>query len=782
MIAELWKMDANLKDYEFYQHEYELFSFDIFDTLLFRTVKNPSDVFYHVGETASQRNLLRESVTPLQFMHLRILAQSQAKKKHKEEYRKEYNYRDIYKQISENLGELSEIQNIELDLERELTYINLSVYSLIKHLNRIGKRVILASDMYFSKKQIISILEANNFDLQLVDDIIVSSEVNRSKAEGELFDYILEKYKIDGSRIIHIGDHYYSDYRNPMTRNIRSVHYDLTKFDHYEAMIHEEIYNKHLLPELYKFRQWIGNLSGRPNKEDTAYFTFGAIILGPFFTLFTEWLLDLIKEKEIQNLYPFMSEAVFFEKLISNSCKHRSCKFNLKKMYLSRKSIYIAMLDEYNVQVVEELLSKRKEFSVSGILELLDLSFGDHPEIFDLLDKRVKSLNNHEYERLYLYLSSRKICEIVNRKIAEQKKLFYKYLTENFDLSHFCTLDFGYKGTIASHLEEFLKKHMIDYECKHIMAVSTNNAKHNIIKGMEFWSFYSSKDKNDFLERSIFDHCQIIESIINNDVRSTVSYRKNGDQIEPEFEDKYDSDENIRKKQIVQEGIFFFQELYLHTFKNKRRLIKKKYTQSDQLLDVINRVFVFPTYTEASKLGKFVFKNGFFDKSVYAFIPEQTFAAIQSADEFINRQFAINELYWINGAITLKEPYYLLGLYLNDIRHFNIKSNHYKALKILKKTLDQGVSEVCIYGAGEAGKTIGDLLNHFKIKVKYFVDSDASLHGMILNRTEIVSLDYALSKGANTFVIGSFAFIDQIESTIRSKASEKNKAINIIKY
>ena len=58
----------------------KLLSIDIFDTLVFRLVDHPSQIFYETGKKAIKSNLLHSSITAEEFAHLRIRAEHDARK------------------------------------------------------------------------------------------------------------------------------------------------------------------------------------------------------------------------------------------------------------------------------------------------------------------------------------------------------------------------------------------------------------------------------------------------------------------------------------------------------------------------------------------------------------------------------------------------------------------------------------------------------------------------------------------------------------------------------
>ena len=85
----------------------------------------------------------------------------------------------------------------------------------------------------------------------------------------------------------------------------------------------------------------------------------------------------------------------------------------------------------------------------------------------------------------------------------------------------------------------------------------------------------------------------------------------------------------------------------------------------------------------------------------------------------------------------------------------------------------KNISEIIIYGAGEAGRSLLMAAQINNLKVECFVDRKESLWGEYVESAQVLSLETALDEFDEIpFVIGSFEFLEQIENSIRSKAKE----------
>jgi FMN phosphatase YigB (HAD superfamily)/glycosyltransferase involved in cell wall biosynthesis/tetratricopeptide (TPR) repeat protein len=107
-----------------------------------------------------------------------------------------------------------DLQNLEaVDGAREI----------LKSARDAGKTLTAISDMYFSRRQIEGILEKVGL-LEFFDDVLVSSDLRKTKQTGNLFRHFLEQKKYDFSDVTHIGDNPTSDVAVPSALGISAIH------------------------------------------------------------------------------------------------------------------------------------------------------------------------------------------------------------------------------------------------------------------------------------------------------------------------------------------------------------------------------------------------------------------------------------------------------------------------------------------------------------------------------------------------------------------------------
>ena len=194
--------------------QYDVISFDVFDTLIFRPFELPTDLFY----------LMDEPMGILDFHRIRMEMEGQARVEHlKERKNYEINLRDIWKVIEKDVGpNAAEGMKLEQELELRFCYANPFMLSVFQGLQRQGKRIIITTDMYLPAEFIRRMLAHCGYTG--FERLYVSNEYEKSKAKGDLYDVIWKDLGKE-SRIIHVGDNEHSDVRMARKHGMEPLHY-----------------------------------------------------------------------------------------------------------------------------------------------------------------------------------------------------------------------------------------------------------------------------------------------------------------------------------------------------------------------------------------------------------------------------------------------------------------------------------------------------------------------------------------------------------------------------
>lgn len=195
----------------------DVVSFDVFDTLLYRVVNLPTDVF----RVMEPRVLEKTGVDG--FAERRILAERNARQV---PGRKDVTLEQIYDAFAElTLESRTFLMSYEKEMERKLLRRDEAMAGLLDRCASAGKRVLVISDMYHSAAFMEEML--HSCGIYAYDGLYVSSEYNATKADGELFLTVEREERLPGRKgWLHIGDNICSDDAVPRSLGIRTARYD----------------------------------------------------------------------------------------------------------------------------------------------------------------------------------------------------------------------------------------------------------------------------------------------------------------------------------------------------------------------------------------------------------------------------------------------------------------------------------------------------------------------------------------------------------------------------
>ena len=196
---------------------YDVVSFDVFDTLIFRPFSDPTDLFYIVGEKMGIQD----------FRNLRIQAECKAREiVHRTNEGYEVTLSQIWDELEKETGlNAEEGVRFETETEVNLCFANPYMLEVWNALKEAGKKLIIVSDMYLPADTISNILEKNGFTG--ASKIYISNEYGINKYEGRLYKKVREELTKDNAslKIVHVGDNPRSDLKMAETAGFDAILY-----------------------------------------------------------------------------------------------------------------------------------------------------------------------------------------------------------------------------------------------------------------------------------------------------------------------------------------------------------------------------------------------------------------------------------------------------------------------------------------------------------------------------------------------------------------------------
>lgn len=173
----------------------DVVSFDLFDTLVMRTVLFYTDVFELLEKKLRSSGICVDDFAKKRLAYEKELSIDGAPK-----------LEEIYGSFLPKSVSPAEIAQMEWNVDRNVLIARNEMIEIFKYAIDHNKRVYITTDCYYPKEWIEAFLQ--EIGICGYEDILISSELGKSKNQG-LFD-VLKMYAAQ-STILHIGDDEYSD-------------------------------------------------------------------------------------------------------------------------------------------------------------------------------------------------------------------------------------------------------------------------------------------------------------------------------------------------------------------------------------------------------------------------------------------------------------------------------------------------------------------------------------------------------------------------------------------
>ena len=270
---------------------FEVLSLDCFDTLIWRNVHRPTDVFCDLD-------------IPDCTMEMRVLAEKRARNAIAVQMdRQEVTINEIYQHLFDEADDKKIAFCIEKELlaEARQCFAFQPVVELIAAAKARGMKVVIVSDTYLEESMLKRLIAdaAGQEVMDQIDRIFCSCDYGLNKASG-LFRHVLDDLKIEANKLLHLGDNKVADHDAPLKLGINGVHFEQFDDEAQERLRLETVAATVLehsvrktIPAIQPHRPQISLRTG-----DSALFQFGHDVLGPIYHGFSNWIADQAKDIE----------------------------------------------------------------------------------------------------------------------------------------------------------------------------------------------------------------------------------------------------------------------------------------------------------------------------------------------------------------------------------------------------------------------------------------------------------------------------------------------------
>lgn len=302
-------------------------SYDIFETVLLRTVGEPASLFFFVGQVGVREGMLQFSAAV--FRDMRIEAEKEAYKKARHP-----DLDDIYQVLGTlaGLGEkhLAFMKETELKWEMAGAKMNPAFRDKVIASRQANGRVLYLSDMYLPK----DFLEGNLRDKGLLvgdDRLYLSNYEKAGKRDGQMFQKVLEKEGLGAYRLKHHGNCYHADVTAAQDLGISAEHYPQGNLTGWEKFLETLSLGSDGLSSLWagasrRARCALPIIPILGTTQETLCHT-AASVAGPLLTSYVHWCLIRALEEGLKKLVFVARDGEILYK-VAQVIKEASRKFN----------------------------------------------------------------------------------------------------------------------------------------------------------------------------------------------------------------------------------------------------------------------------------------------------------------------------------------------------------------------------------------------------------------------------------------------------------------------
>lgn len=437
--------------------QYELITFDIFDTLITRCIYKPDDLFKLMSKKIKHKYNF-----DCDFLDIRKKAENNAVMK-KGDY---CNLHDIYDELP-NVSKISkdialDLKQMEIETEIEICIPRYDVLEIFNRLKSYGKKIMLVSDMYLPKDIVARILE--NCGYSGYDDLWVSCEKGARKDNNTIWPLFFSQY---GSyRTIHVGDNMRSDIQilgdqgketflilNPITEFKLSRTYNGLK-----KYIDTTVENSIMLGMIVNgglynspFSIQVENAEPLINDEkQIGYIAFGA--------MFTKFIIDVQQKFESDDILLYLAREGYLLEQLHNIFYEVTKREPIKGVYFlsSRRAATVAAMESE-----DDLRDIIKQYYEGELSNLLRSRLGI--EMYeDISECKISMPADEEKVMKILKPHMNEIME--NAK--NEGEAYLKYIDSEIESDYnknISVIDVGYAGTIQYYLSKLMKKKIGGY-------------------------------------------------------------------------------------------------------------------------------------------------------------------------------------------------------------------------------------------------------------------------------------------------------------------------------
>lgn len=629
----------------------DVISFDIFDTLLIRLCSRPEDVFAILERTTGIKGLAKVRQDLQQKASIEA---ERVKRKAHADFYDIYDYIARHDPFKGNKDEAktgkqvdaaepldkkidwTKVEETELEIERTLLEANPEILPVYDYALKSGKRVVAVSDMYLTKDFIADVLKAKGF--HDISAIYVSSDVNRTKFRGDIFDEVASREGVSGEKILHIGDNEESDGTLAEKAGWQTWLYQsdiLEQLPEKSGKYSDAFFDTGIARAVLAKKEYADQHQTTPNRTDCSrnnpdvdssdfWYRLGLYVGGPLYSGFYPWLKS--KAADYDSVFLLARDGYNLSQI-----DRKFGKGSWKYVLTSRRALLltgVTGLDEETLRLLPPFTRGQKLCDVLAYLGVLE-ACRPHLEEAGFQSEEDIIKDDFDIERAKkLYQLSEEAFLQVCEKERERAAAYYKSL--GFPAENALLFDSGWKGSSQFLLQRFLKADGDGRKFPFAYAgILTSVTSLTQLRGLPYSTYLFGPDHDKELGERLKAALEVLELFFGAPDKAVFCYTDDGVRMED-----LGNDESYKKS--ICRGILDYLEYFL-PLADKFKLFLKPEDAAGPVLRLMEE----PLAEEGEEIGSLTNVDGF----VY----------IKGADRQIAGGKNWENVHWVPGFLARRD-------------------------------------------------------------------------------------------------------------------------------
>jgi hypothetical protein len=437
----------------------QLASFDIFDTVLTRTVAAPRDLFLLLAERLRARQIIMLEAAA--FADARVRAERRARARRPDG---EVTLAEIYDELAAALkwpgAARTEAEAAELETEADCLRAVPVMKTRVAAARQAGSRIAFLSDMYLPAAFLEKVLRREGL-FQDGDALRVSGEARASKAAGTLFARLRQTLPPE-TDWRHVGDNQHADVVMPRAQQIMAEKFSDAHLTCYEQLARGRedtvpLWRSQLAGAMRLAR--LANPETEPRRR--AIWESGAEIVGPLFLGFVQWCLAEARARGIRRLYFVARDGQIMHQLAERIVLTTNAGVECRYLHGSRQAWNPASIDRFGPAEFGWVLPSTRRLTLDQIFRRVGLQAEDFAGLLARAGFAPGSWREPLHggpQQLSGLLLQPELVAAIEAAARTRRAVVLRYLAQEgfFDGVPFAIVDIGWHGNMQKNLARLL--------------------------------------------------------------------------------------------------------------------------------------------------------------------------------------------------------------------------------------------------------------------------------------------------------------------------------------